>query len=55
MTAATGFPTLRLIRIAIGQFGLPSDLPTGHWRELSHDERAQIFSNDKSRNFSIGG
>lgn len=43
MTAAAGFPTLRLIRIRIGQFDLPSDLPTGHWRELDGRDRALVF------------
>lgn len=32
MTAAVGFPTLRLIRIGIGPYGL-EDLPPGLWRE----------------------
>ncbi len=31
MTAAVGFPTLRLIRTAIGKIDL-TDLPPGHWR-----------------------
>lgn len=33
MTAAVGFPTLRLIRTAIGAYTL-GDLPEGKWREL---------------------
>jgi 23S rRNA pseudouridine2457 synthase len=37
MTAAVGFPTLRLVRSAIGQIPL-ADLPPGHWRELSPAE-----------------
>ncbi len=48
MTAATGFPTLRLIRVAIGQFHLTPDLSSGHWRKLTDLERTQIFSNFKS-------
>jgi 23S rRNA pseudouridine2457 synthase len=32
MTAATGYPTLRLIRIAIGEWAL-EDLAPGEWRE----------------------
>jgi len=32
MTAAVGFPTLRLVRYAIGDWTL-SGLPTGEWRE----------------------
>lgn len=34
MTAAIGFPTLRLIRVAFGALEL-GDLPPGKWRELS--------------------
>ncbi len=44
MTAAAGFPTLRLIRIRIGRFDLPTDLPPGHWRGLNPDERAAVFA-----------
>lgn len=38
MTAAVGFPTLRLIRTAIGACEL-GNLPEGKWRELNADER----------------
>lgn len=34
MTAAVGFPTLRLLRHAIGDWTL-DDLPPGHWREAA--------------------
>lgn len=34
MTAATGFPTLRLIRYAIGEWTL-DNLPSGEWKELT--------------------
>ena len=34
MTAAVGFPTLRLIRVAIGPIGL-NDLQPGEWRALT--------------------
>lgn len=44
MTAAAGFPTLRLIRMRIGRFELPPDLPPGRWRELDAGERAAVFS-----------
>lgn len=44
MTAAAGFPTLRLIRMRIGRFDLPADLPPGHWRELNPDEHAGVFA-----------
>jgi 23S rRNA pseudouridine2457 synthase len=43
MTAAIGHPTLRLIRVQIGDFELGS-LPPGKWRELSTKERALLFS-----------
>ena len=43
MTAAIGHPTLRLIRIGIGEFAL-SCLPGGHWKELSGAERLQVLS-----------
>lgn len=44
MTASVGFPTLRLVRIAIGGFHLPPNLATGHWHELTASERSHIFS-----------
>ncbi|MGB3491958.1 MAG: pseudouridine synthase [Elainellaceae cyanobacterium] len=37
MTAAVGFPTLRLVRVAIAQLHL-GDLKPGEWREVSHAE-----------------
>lgn len=37
MTAAVGFPTLRLVRVAIGPIAL-GDLPVGEWRELTSTE-----------------
>lgn len=37
MTAAVGFPTLRLIRVALGKLGL-GDLAAGAWRELNSTE-----------------
>lgn len=42
MTAAVGFPTLRLIRVRVGGFAL-GDLAPGKWRELTADERKQVF------------
>lgn len=42
MTAAVGHPTLRLIRVAIGEFKLEG-LAAGQWREVSNSERAQIL------------
>ena len=43
MTAAVGHPTLRLLRVRIGQFQ-PTDLTPGHWRELTAGERAAVFA-----------
>ncbi len=37
MTAAIGHPTLRLVRVRIGNFWLDG-LPPGQWRELTADE-----------------
>ena len=42
MTAAVGHPTLRLVRVRIGDFSL-GELAPGKWRELSSAERAAIF------------
>lgn len=44
MTAAVGLPTLRLVRVRIGGFALPSDLGVGEWREVSSGERKAIFA-----------
>jgi len=43
MTAAIGHPTLRLIRVRIGNLWL-GDLPIGQWRVLSAEEGKSIFS-----------
>lgn len=43
MTAAIGHPTLRLVRVRIGQFPL-ADLAPGKWRELTATERAAVFA-----------
>ncbi|HWA08265.1 MAG TPA: pseudouridine synthase [Opitutaceae bacterium] len=42
MTAAVGHPTLRLIRVRIGNFPL-AELAPGKWRELAERERAVVF------------
>ena len=42
MTAAIGHPTLRLLRVRIGQFEL-GDLKPGKWRELTAAERATVL------------
>jgi 23S rRNA pseudouridine2457 synthase len=41
MTAAIGHPTLRLVRVAIGELRLGELLP-GQWRELSADELQRL-------------
>jgi len=43
MTAAIGHPTLRLIRVQIGDFSL-GNLPVGKWKVLSQHERRLVFS-----------
>lgn len=43
MTAAIGHPTLRLIRMKIGQLELGS-LASGSWKELSAAERCQVLA-----------
>jgi 23S rRNA pseudouridine2457 synthase len=43
MTAAVGHPTLRLIRVRIGQFEL-EDIGSGRWRELNLQERRLVFA-----------
>ncbi len=43
MTAAIGHPTLRLIRVRMGDFRL-GDLAPGRWRELTAAERAAVFA-----------
>ncbi len=42
MTAAIGHPTLRLIRVRIGQFEL-GELAAGTWRELTPAQRKQVL------------
>ena len=43
MTAAIGHPTLRLIRVRIGDFKL-DDLPSGEWQELGATERSRVLA-----------
>jgi 23S rRNA pseudouridine2457 synthase len=43
MTAAIGHPTLRLLRVRIGQFDLTGIEP-GQWRVLNEKERALVLS-----------
>jgi 23S rRNA pseudouridine2457 synthase len=42
MTAAVGFPTLRLVRVKIGELGL-GQLTPGTWRELTPTEQTQLY------------
>jgi 23S rRNA pseudouridine2457 synthase len=42
MTAAIGHPTLRLVRVSIGNFALGS-LAAGHWKALAPEERAAVI------------
>ncbi len=42
MTAAVGFPTLRLVRVAIAQFQL-NGLKPGQWRHLTEPEVQQLY------------
>ncbi|MEO1590489.1 MAG: pseudouridine synthase [Cyanobacteria bacterium J06632_22] len=48
MTAAVGFPTLRLIRVAIGPLQLAA-LQPGQWRDLTSEERQRILALRSSR------
>jgi 23S rRNA pseudouridine2457 synthase len=41
MTAAVGFPTLRLVRVAIAHLGIGS-LKVGQWRELTDNELQEL-------------
>ncbi len=43
MTAAVGYPTLRLIRVAVGNFPL-GDLAPGTWKELTAAERTRVLA-----------
>jgi 23S rRNA pseudouridine2457 synthase len=42
MTAAIGHPTLRLLRVRIGQYRLTS-LPPGRWKVLTAEERGLVL------------
>ncbi|HMJ90610.1 MAG TPA: pseudouridine synthase [Candidatus Acidoferrum sp.] len=43
MTAAIGHPTLRLMRVRIGNFELGA-MPAGGWRELNAEERRVVLA-----------
>ncbi len=46
MTAAIGHPTLRLIRVQIGNFAL-GDLPPGRWKKLLSSEKQLLLAKEK--------
>ncbi len=46
MTAAVGFPTLRLVRVAIAHLRLEG-LTLGEWRDLSEVELSPLFSRNR--------
>ena len=48
MTAAVGYPTLRLVRVAVGPIGL-GGLAPGCWRDLNDEERAALPGRGRSR------
>jgi 23S rRNA pseudouridine2457 synthase len=48
MTAAVGFPTLRLVRVSIGHLKL-DDLQLGQWRDLTTSELQFIHNFGKSK------
>jgi 23S rRNA pseudouridine2457 synthase len=48
ITAAIGHPTLRLIRVRIGNLWL-GDLAPGQWRVLTTDERTLIDAGGEAR------
>jgi len=43
MTAAIGHPTLRLIRVQIGNFAL-DDLPSGNWKKIAAPQRRLVLA-----------
>lgn len=54
MTAAIGYPTLRLVRVAIGPIALGNLMP-GQWRELRREELAALQNiHDDRRNSRAG-
>jgi 23S rRNA pseudouridine2457 synthase len=53
MTAAVGHPTLRLIRVMIGEFEL-GNLPAGKWHEVGIEDRKRIQAGTSSdRNVAV--
>jgi pseudouridine synthase len=48
MTAAVGFPTLRLVRVAIGEVTLEG-LQPGAWKDLNRQELMNLLNSDPPR------
>jgi pseudouridine synthase len=48
MTAAVGHPTLRLLRVRVGNFWL-GDLPPGQWRILTAAEIALVSGSENTK------
>lgn len=54
MTAAVGYPTLRLVRVAIGELWLDElGLELGHWRELTDGELKRLKQSPRERSSII--
>ncbi|MBD2615181.1 MAG: rRNA large subunit pseudouridine synthase E [Nostoc sp. ZfuVER08] len=51
MTAAVGFPTLRLVRVSIAHLEL-NDLQPGQWRDITISELKSLHNFSKSKSFS---
>jgi 23S rRNA pseudouridine2457 synthase len=48
MTAAVGFPTLRLVRVSIGGLRLANlGIKEGQWRELTAEEQRKVIQLSK--------
>ena len=48
MTAAVGHPTLRLIRVGIGEY-TPGELQAGTWRILTESDRRKVLGSSNDR------
>jgi 23S rRNA pseudouridine2457 synthase len=48
MTAAVGYPTLRLVRVRIGALGL-GELQPGEWREVAAEEEQKLTETGSRR------
>ena len=54
MTAAVGFPTLRLVRVAIGELQL-GDLVPGQWRDVTATEASFLYPMSSAAREPAGG